>query len=273
VAVAVVTDSAADLPAELAREAGITVVPLVVTFGDRSFADGRDLGPEEFWRLGASTYPTTASPSPAAFAAEYAALVERGREGAVSVHLSSELSSVLHNARAAASEAALPVRVLDSRSVGVGLALVVLEAARVARSGATAEEVAAGAEDAAHRVELYAALDTVEFLRRGGRVGTARALLSDLLRIRPVLTLRDGVPTLVAKARTSSRAMEEAVARAAGPAVASAVGHALAPDADRVAAQLEEACGVRPHVFRLGAATGSHLGPGAVAVAVLRPAA
>lgn len=272
-AVAVVTDSAADLPPALAAEHGIEVVPLLVAFGSDTRADGVDLSPPEFWEWARREFPSTAAPPPAAFARAYGRLQDAGATGAVSIHLSGALSSTVRNAAAAAGEAGLPARVVDSRLVGVGLGLVALEAARAARAGASVDQVVHAAEETASRVLLVAALETVEFLRRGGRVGAAKAVLSDLLRIRPVLSMSEGVPVLVSRARTRGRALEEVVGLVAGPAVAAAVAHGDAPDADAVAARVEEACGVRPSVSLMGAVTGAHLGPGAVGVAVLRPAA
>lgn len=278
--VAVVTDSGADLPPDLASSHRIVVVPLLVAFGDESFHDGVDLPPAAFWerlagRRGRDALPSTASPPPGAFADAYRSAAERGDDAVVSVHLTSELSSTAEHARSGAREPSIPVpvHVVDSRLVGVGLGLVVLHAARVASGGGGPERVAGAAQDAAGRVELSAALETVELLRRGGRVGLVRGALSDALRVRPILTMRDGAPELVAKCRTRARALDHLVARAAGPAAAAAVTVggpvSLARDlADRVA----EACGVRPFVSPMGAAIGAHLGPGAIGVAVLRPA-
>ncbi|MBI4259866.1 MAG: DegV family protein [Actinobacteria bacterium] len=269
--VAVVTDSAADLPADVAVGHRVEVVPLVVTFEGDSRRSGVDISAEDFWRRARTAFPTTASPPPAAFAEAYSRSAEAGADGVVSVHLSGELSGTAQNARAAAGRARVPVRVIDSRLVGAGLGLAVLQAADAAAAGGGLEEVAGAAEAAAALVEVYVALETVEFLRRGGRLGAARAMLSDLLRVRPVLTLEGGVPVPVAKARTRRRALDELVARASGPARAAAVSHGDAPDAEALATRLEEACGVRPSVTLMGAALGAHLGPGALGLAVLRP--
>lgn len=269
--VAVVTDSAADLPpAEVAR-AGLHVVPLVVTFGTESYRDGLDLSPQEFWRIAAGRPPTTAAPSPAAFAQAHRAAVDDGATEIVAVHVSSEVSSVFQQSREAARAAAVPVHVVDSRQVGAGQALVVREALRAAGEGRAANDVADAAAQAAGRVQVLALVESIEFLRRGGRVGMLKAAFSDLLRVRPILTLDDGRPTLVAKPRTRTRAIQEIVRRLEGvPGVASAiVAHAMAPDAETVVEMVRQAVGVPVTVTVMGAATGAHLGPGAVAVAVL----
>jgi DegV family protein with EDD domain len=273
VGVAVVTDSAADLSIADATSLGVQVVPLVVTFGTDSYRDGLDLAPQEFWRLAAARHPTTAAPSPAAFAEAYRRAAEDGAVAAVAVHVSGEVSSVLQQATDAARDAPLPVRVIDSRQVGPGQALVVQEASRAAAEGRDAAGVAAAAEATAGLVRVLALVESIEFLRRGGRVGVVKAVVSDLLRVRPVLTMDHGRPALVAKARTRARALEEVLRRLAAPggvAVAGRVAHALAPDAEAVVARTREALGVPISVTVMGAATGSHLGPGAVAVAVLR---
>lgn len=272
--VAIVTDSASDLPPDIAESSGIRVVPLTVTFGSRPLLDGVDLPAEAYWdRLAESReLPTTASPPPEALTETYET-VGRHSDGVVSIHLSGGLSRTADSARLAAARASVPVEVVDSRSVSLGEGLVALAAARAALDGADLAGTAAAARSAVARLVLSAALDTVEFLRRGGRVGRAGAALSGLLRIRPVLVLEDGVPVLAARARTRARALEEAVALVAGPAETAAVFHARAPEAEAVAARVVEACGVRPLVGLIGAVTGTHLGPGAVGLAALRPAA
>jgi DegV family protein with EDD domain len=279
VPVAVVIDSGADLPPDLASSHRIVVIPLLIAFGNESFRDGVDLPPAAFWerlagRRGRDAVPSTASPPPEAFANAYRRAADGGADAVVSVHLSSELSSTADHARSGAREAGVPVpvQVVDSRLVGVGLGLVALHAARAASDGDGPERVAGAAKDAAGRVELSAALETVELLRRGGRVGPVRAALSDALRIRPVLTMRDGSPELVAKCRTRARALDHLVSRASGPAAAAAVTvGGPASQAGDLADRVAEACGVRPFVSPMGAAIGAHLGPGAIGVAVLRP--
>ena len=269
--VAVVADSACDLPDDLAASEGVRVVPLSVAFRARSFLDGRELDAASFWDLVTTSdeVPTTASPSPAAFLEAYAAAADAGASAVVSVHVAGTLSRTVETARAASAESPVRVEVVDSRSVSLGQGLVVLAAARAAGRGAGIAEVVAEATLAVRRMRVAAALDTVEFLRRGGRVGRARAALSGMLRIRPVLSLDDGEPVLVARSRTRAAALDEVVRLTATPAEAAAVFHARADEADEVAATVAERCGVDPLVGLVGAVTGSHLGPRTLGVAVL----
>lgn len=269
--VAVVADSACDVPGDMAREAGISVVPLNVTFGTASFLDGVDITPAGFWERVADEHPTTSSPSPEAFLRAYRAEAERGADAVVSVHVAGALSRTLFSARKAAESSPVPVEVVDTGSVSLGQGLVALAAAETAGRDAGLPEVAASARDAAARLTLVAMLETVDFLKRGGRVGRARAAVADLLRIRPVLALDGGEPVLVARARTRSRAIATALGMVAGEARSAAVMHAQAPEAAEVAERVASVCGVRPIVAEIGPVTGTHFGPGALGVAVIRP--
>lgn len=262
---AVVTDSACDLPAELADRHGIRVIPLTVAFGDASYLDGVDLTPDAFWdRVAEGGEPTTASPAPGDFAEAWS-----GADAVVSIHLSSALSRTVETARAAAAEAPLPVEVVDSRSVSMGQGLVALAAADAATGGADLAGVAAAARSAASRLRVTAVLETVEFLHRGGRVGKARAALSELLRIRPILSLEDGEPTLVGRARTRRGAIDGALERVPAAVEAAAVFHARADDVDAVVGRVADATSTEPITALIGPVTGSHLGPGAIGVAVM----
>ena len=268
--VAVVTDSASDLHHP---PPGLQVIPLTVAFGTEELLDGIELSAEAFWDRvdGADEIPTTASPPPQSFAQAYARAAETGAEAAVSVHVSAELSRTIESAEAAAARSPIPVHVVDSRSVSLGEGLVALAAAGEASSGRSADAVAEAARDAAGALEVYAFLETVDFLQRGGRVGRARAALSDLLRIRPILTLDGGEPALAARARTRGRAIAEILDRAGTEAVATGVLHARAPEAQQVAERLAAATGTAPIVSLIGSVTGSHLGPGCLGIALLRP--
>jgi DegV family protein with EDD domain len=269
VTVAVVTDSAADLPHALARSLGIRVVPLTVSFGDASFLDGVDLTAKAFWaRLETDpAFPTTASPPPAAFLAAYREAAEAGAEAVVSVHLSGELSRTAESARAAATESPVPVEVVDSRGVSLGEGLVAVAAARAAALGMGLRDVSRVAARAPARTRMFAMLDTVESVGRGGRFATPNA--PEQLRIRPVLTLVDGRPELVSRARTRSRAIAEVLARTAGPAEAAAVIHSGAPELGAVASAVREATGAEPVEAVIGAAMGAHMGPRALGVVVM----
>jgi DegV family protein with EDD domain len=269
--IAVVADSACDLPEPLARRNGIRIVPLTVVFGTDSFLDRTELSPEAFWdRITTDPmFPTTASPAPRAMAEAYEAEARAGAMGIISIHLSGALSRTVDSARRAASASLVPVEVVDSRSVSMGQGLVALAAARAAAEHRDLSSAAEEAREASARLGVVAVLDTVDFLKRGGRLGRTRAALSELLRIRPVLSLDRGEPVLVARPRTRRRALDEAMARVGGPADAAAVFHARAPDASEVAQRLREVCGVEPDVGLMGAVTGTHLGPRAIGLAVM----
>ncbi len=267
--VAVVTDSAADLPNTLARSLNVRVVPLTVSFGDASFLDGVDLTAEAFWaRLETDpAFPTTAAPPPAALLAAYREAAEAGAEAVVSVHLSGELSRTVESARAAAADAPVPVEVVDSRGVSLGEGLVALAAARAAARGLGLPDVSRVAASAPARTRMFAMLDAVESVGRGGRFVTPNA--PEQLRIRPVLTLVDGRPELLSRARTRSRAIAEVLARIAGPAEAAAVIHSGAPELAAVASAVRETTGAEPVEAVIGAAMGAHMGPRALGVVVM----
>ncbi|HYX43858.1 MAG TPA: DegV family protein, partial [Acidimicrobiales bacterium] len=172
------------------------VVPLSIRFGDEELLDRRDLTPAQFWaRCAASpVLPETAAPAPGAFQAAFEDVAGGGADGVVCVTISSKLSATIAAASAAASalEGRLPVRVVDSRSVTMGLGMIVLAAARAAEGGGSVDEVAAAAEALVPRTRVYGTLDTLENLTKGGRIGAAQALLGSLLSVKPVIEVRDG---------------------------------------------------------------------------------
>jgi DegV family protein with EDD domain len=208
--VLVVTDSNATLPETLVRELGIRVVPIVLNLGGRSYRDGIDITTYEFYRLLRSTphIPTTSAPSMDGFVRVYAAA---GPEvvGIVVIVLPPQLSAV-HDVALMASQLVEgpPIRVIDSGTAAMAQGFVVLEAARAAAVGAGLEEVVARAEEVASKVRLYAALETLEYLHRGGRIGGAAAWLGSVLQITPVLQALDGRVEPVARPRTRRRAIQ-----------------------------------------------------------------
>src|SRR6478672_5463622 len=206
--VAVVTDSTSYLPAELVRERGIAVVPLQVVIGGTSYDEGDGASSGTVAEALRTWQPvTTSRPGPAAFAAAYTRAAEAGCTGVVSVHLSSQMSGTVESARLGAKETSLPVEVVDSGSLGMGLGFAALSAAVRAAAGAPLDEVA----DAAHRraaassVVFY--VDTLEHLRRGGRIGAAAALLGSALAVKPLLHLVDGHIEPLEKVRTAQKAI------------------------------------------------------------------
>lgn len=273
----VVTDSSCDLTEETLSELGIGLVPLRIRFGEEELVDRHELSAKEFWsRCAASpVLPSTAAPSPGQFQAELEALAAAGAEGIVCVDLSSKMSATIDSARQAARalEERIPVRVVDSLSVSLGLGLVVTEAARAAAAGAGLDEVVAVAERSVGSMRLYGAIDTLENLKKGGRIGGARALLGSVLAIKPVIEVRDGVVEQESKQRTRSKSLRYLADKvtSAGPVRRLAVFSADAPDVDELMNLL---AGVVPSegpvLFGdVGPVIGSHSGPGAIGVAWL----
>ena len=275
--VAVVTDSTAYLPVELAEALGITVVPLQVTMGERTAYEGVDLTPAEFatWIAAPTRRATTSQPTPAAFASAFSACAD---PDVVAVHLSGALSGTVGAASAAAAFSGKNVRVVDSRQTGMGLGFAVLAAARAARSGGSLESVAAVAEEAARATRTLFYVDTLEYLRRGGRIGAAAALVGTALSMKPLLHIADGSIAPLEKVRTASKAIARledlAVAEAGEGPVSFAVHHlASAPRAvtlaDRLCERVPEL--VDCYVTEVGAVVGAHTGPGMLAVVVHKP--
>jgi DegV family protein with EDD domain len=279
VPVAVVTDSTAYLPAEVVDRYGIEVVPLYVTLPGRSGREGRDISPQDVARVlgtrGAKV--STSRPTTGDFVAAYRRCLDGGADRVVSVHLSAELSGTSDAARLAAAQIGEHVvTVLDSRCTAMGTGFAVLAAARAAAAGGSAQEVAAAARASAEATHVFFVVDTLEHLRRGGRIGSAAAILGSALAVKPVLHMADGEVVPLEKVRTSGRALNRLVQRAVeaageGPALV-AVHHLAAPErADRLAAELRERLPDlgELYVSELGAAIGAHVGPGAVGIVVV----
>jgi DegV family protein with EDD domain len=276
--VAVVTDSTAYLPSELTEGYGIHVVPLYVVLPGRSGREGFDVGPEDVARALAVRGQTvsTSRPTPGDFVAAYRHALRQGADQLVSIHLSGELSSTSDAARLAASQVGEHiVTVVDSRSAAMGCGFAVLAAARSAATGADAAEVAETARRTAAQTSTFFVVDTLEHLRRGGRIGAAAAVLGSALAVKPVLHVKDGRVVPLEKVRTAARAnnrlVQRAVDAAGEGAVSVAVHHLAAPErAERLAAELRERLPAlrELHVSELGAAIGAHVGPGAVGVVI-----
>ncbi|AXI77520.1 DegV family protein [Peterkaempfera bronchialis] len=274
--VALVTDSTAYLPQDAVDRHRIGVVPLSVVMGDEVLAEGIEVSPKDVAQaLRARRSVTTSRPSPESFAAAYRAAAEAGADAVVSLHLSAELSGTYEAAQLAAESAGLPVRVVDTRLVGMALGYCVLAAAAAAEDGGDLEEVAAAAEKRAGSATGYFYVDTLEYLRRGGRIGAARALLGSALAVKPLLHLSGGRIEPLEKVRTASRAiarLEEIAVEQAGEAEVDIAVHHLAaedraePLAERLRARIP---GLRDlYVGEVGAVIGAHVGPGLLAVVV-----
>ncbi|MCM0621878.1 DegV family protein [Nocardioides bruguierae] len=285
--VAVVTDSTASLPGGLAAEHGLTVVPLTVVLGEEVLEEGPDgATPARLVEaLGTRLPVSTSRPAPEALVARWERLVADGAEAIVAVHLSGEVSGTVESARLAARRVGVPVEVVDSRQVGPATGLAALAAADAASRGASVAEVAEAARACAARGTTLCYVDTLEHLRRGGRINTAAALLGGALAVKPLLTVTDGVVEPLERVRTASRALgrlEELTVDAAlalgGPdtAVRVVVGHLAAPDravalldrlTSRLAAELGDAF-AGGWESEVTAALGAHTGPGMIAVGI-----
>ena len=276
--VAVVTDSTAYLPADLVAEHSISVVPMYVVLAGHSGREGSEISPADVARSLAvrGRKVSTSRPTPGDFVAAYRRLLDGGAQSVVSVHLSAELSGTWDAARLAAAQVGEHlVTVVDSRSAAMGCGFAVLAAARTAAGGAGAREVADAARESAAGTRTFFVVETLEHLRRGGRIGSAAAVLGTALSVKPLLHVQDGRIVLLEKVRTSSRALSRLVQRAVEAAdtrpVHMAVHHLAAPErAARLAELLRERVPGLPVVYvsELGAAIGAHVGPGAIGVVV-----
>lgn len=278
--VRVVTDSACDLPAELARDHRITIVPLTIRFGDEELTDGVELGAEEFWRRCRSTsaLPETAAPSPGAFQAAYEAAADDGAEEVVCLTLSSGVSATYQSALAGAGAVGgrLPIEVVDTRSLTMGQGLLCLAAAELAAGGAGLGDIVAHVASLIERTRVYGVLGTLDHLQRGGRVGGAAALLGSLLSIKPVIQVAGGVVEQESKQRTRSRALEYLVAkcRADEPLERIALCDGASEDIEAVAEKLREVETAQPLVVtNLGPVVGTHAGPGSIGLCYQLPPA
>ncbi|MFE0023518.1 DegV family protein [Amycolatopsis sp. NPDC059021] len=277
--VAVVTDSTAHLPEGFAERSAVRVVPLHVLVDGVVSLDGTEMGPAALAEaLGQRKIVTTSRPTPAEFAAEFRAALDAGADAVVSVHLSSELSGTWEAAVLAAQEVGPDrVRVVDSRTTAMGLGFAALHAAGAAAAGASAAEVEAAAVATAEHSETLFVVETLDYLRRGGRIGPAAALLGTALAVKPVLHMADGRIRPLEKVRTMNRAVarlvELAVSAAGQGEVELAVHHLASPErAVELANRLEEAVPGSSGcvVSEIGAVIGAHTGPGVLGVVVQR---
>ena len=272
--VRVVTDTACDLPDEIVNEHGIGLVPLRIRFGSEEFVDRVELSTKEFWArcAGFSGLPETSAPSPGQFKEAFENMAAEGASGVVCINLSSKMSATIQAARQAAAELEdrLPVKVVDSLNVTLGQGLITMEAAKKAAEGGSVDEVAQAAENAASRMHLLGVIDTLENLKRGGRIGGAQAFLGTMLSIKPVIQVLDGVVEPESRQRTRGKALRYVAdkARSAGRISSLAVFSADAPDMDSFLSMLED---VQPSERVLtgdvGPVIGTHAGPGAIGVA------
>ncbi len=277
--VAVVTDSAADLPPEVAVAAGITVVPLIVSFGSQSFKAGTELTTDAFWeRMLApdAPFPTTAAASPGDFQQAYQRCFDDGADAIVSVHVGSDLSGTIKSATIAAEMfPEREIHVVDSRSASMGVGLLALLATRLASEGRAAAEVAQVAQARVADVDLYVALDTLEYLKKGGRISAAQAAIGGILAVKPIITVREGKVDTADRVRTRGKARERVLELLSQVPVESlAILYTPGADAegfrDDLVARIPG--GVAPadvSIEIVGASVGPHLGPGCLGAVIL----
>lgn len=275
--VRIVTDSTCDLPAETIARYGIRVIPLYINIGNQGYLDGIDISREEFYtRLPFfSTYPSTAVPSTERFVAAYNALADEGASEVLSIHVSTMLSGVLNFASVAAHETtSTHVTVFDSRQLSLGTGFLVESAAKMAAAGGSVDEILHTLNDQVKRTRVFAALDTLEFLKRSGRMNKYLAGLATLLQIKPIMTMHDGKPGSE-RVRTQDRALKRVVEMlaAAGPLERVAMVHTHA--SREILAELRSmAAHLLPQepilTAEISPVIGAHIGPGAVGFAVVQ---
>ncbi len=273
-AIRIVTDSTADLPAETAEQLGITVIPLNVHFGEETLLDGIDILPDEFFqRLAAARQlPTTSQPSPGKFMEVYGSLAEAGDQ-IVSIHISDKLSGTLNSARQAKEQMeGSSIEIIDSEQAALGTGLVAIAAAKAAQQGASLEAVLEEANSAVEQVQLFGLLDTLEYLRKGGRIGMVRGFIGTMLKVRPIITVLDGIVQSATSVRSRAYGIQYMVtlAEERAPLKQAAVMHS---STDEEAEALAER--IRPLVAdgqvlqgRIGPVVGTHAGPGVIGIVI-----
>lgn len=277
--VAIVTDSAADLTPVASASAGIVVVPLEVSFGEARFKAGVDLTTEQFWeRVTApdAPFPKTAAASAGDFGAVFDRLFAEGADAIVCVNVAGTLSATIKSARIARDERPdREIHVVDSGSASMGEGLLSQMAAEMAADGRSAADIAAVLEDRKVDLNLYVALDTLEYLKRGGRISGSEAAIGTLLSVKPIITIKDGKAETAEKVRTRAKARERVIALlTARPVERVAVLHTMAEDVEGFRDELVGRMpgGVDParvSIQPVGPSVGPHLGPGGIGAVIL----
>lgn len=280
--VAIFTDSASDLDPAVAAEAGIGIVPLLVSFGQETFRAGVDLSTEEFWaRMTApdAPFPTTAASSPGDFKEAYEAAFANGADAIVSVHVAGTLSATLKSAQIARDM--LPdreIHVIDSLGASMAQGILARMAVEMAAEGRSAAEIAEVLEARAPDMMMFVALETLEYLRKGGRISGAQAAIGTLLSVKPIIVVKHGVVTTGDRVRTRSKARERLIEMVTErPVERLAILHTISPDVESFRDELLGRIPGGPavedvEIALVGPSVGPHLGPGCVgAVALYRP--
>jgi len=273
--VKIVTDSGADLPAQLVKELGITVVPVYVRFGEEVLRDRVDISEDEFYeRLTHDPiHPNTTQPTPQDFAGVYQKL-SADADGIVSIHLSTKLSGTYNSALMAKDtlETKCPIEVVDSETLSMALGLVAIAAATAAKAGESMDKVVEAAKQAIPKIHLFALLDTLKYLLLGGRIGKAKALLGSILSVKPMLATKDGELVPAGQARTRAKGIDKLFdyVKNAGDIQDLAVVYNTTPDeaqnlVERIGSVFDKE---KIRIARLGPGLGAHGGPGAMIVVI-----
>jgi DegV family protein with EDD domain len=276
--VAIFTDSASDVDPAEAAASGIHVVPLIVNFGDQSFRAGVDMSGPDFWaRMTApdAPFPTTAASSPGDFKDAYEAAFMDGAEAIVSVHVAEALSGTIKSARIARDM--LPdreIHVVDSQSASMAIGILARMGLELAEADGPAEESAVALEERAEDMRIYFALETLEYLKRGGRISGTQAAIGSLLSVKPLIMLKHGEVTTVDRVRTKSKARERLIELVTEkPVERLSILHSQTPDVEAFRAEvLRHLPDLDPNavsVEMIGASVGPHVGPGCVGAAIL----
>jgi len=276
--VAIVTDSASDLPPDVAAAHGITVVPLVVSFGPETFRPDVDLTTDQFWeRMVApeAPFPTTAAAAPGDFKQAFTEAFDRGADAIVAVDVSGDLSGTIKSAHVARDMLAdREIHVVDSRTASMGVGLLAQIAAELAEEGVAAAEIARVLEHRRDDLDLFVALDTLEYLKRGGRISGARAAVGTMLSIKPIITVQEGIVENADRVRSRQKARERVLELlTARPLERAAILHTTNADVDEFRVRFLERSRLDParvQTMLVGPSVGPHIGPGCVGGVVVR---
>ncbi len=276
--VRIMTDSTADFTPEEASALGITIVPLTVFFGDEAYLDNVELDNATFYNKlqSSKALPRTSQPSPAAFQTAFSRLIEEGATGILSVHLSSGLSGTYQSACTARDTLPeelrrVPIEIIDSLSISAGMALALRKAAEEARQDLQLQEIKDHVVDQLARTRILAVLDTLEYVKRGGRIGGARAMLGNMLSVKPIISLKDGAVVPLEQPRTRSKAYARVaqIVTESQPIEQLAVAESNEEVGQQLAEMLKTVYqGAIPR-YKLGAALGTHTGPGTAAAVIV----
>lgn len=274
--VRIVTDSSCDLPQAMADALGIRIVPLSVRFGDIEYIDRTTITATEFWSkcAASATLPETAAPSPGSFEETYRSLAAEGATAIVVIALSSDLSATMQSAELASRAVApgIDVHIVDSRNASMGLGLTVLACAELAATGASADEVVARAQSVIPRTRVFAALDTLDNLKKGGRIGGAKAMLATVMSIKPLISITNGLVEEAGKQRTRSKALAHLVdilRNQEVPIERLSILNAQCSDINAFVAMVKEVYNGEIIVGDIGAVIGTHAGQGTIGIVFL----